>query len=611
MSDAIIRSGSKLCRLGMFVLRKGGVYKDDLFAYANSMCSCRSNASALIKELQERDIVCFKDFAIADRIYVKPNNERGYSYRAKTKKTSVCFLTEHGIEAMYHLYAAAVKSEGSPARPRAYFENLRDQYAADFSSLSDKAYRDVLNLYNANHIKTFFNLCGIQTEEMSKPSLEQIFAMRNGLDYTHDAETLNPEFSPEDYASRMQKGCYYTIGEYRKFFAKHGDGLERFATIARGIYISESRTLVVYSNGMASKSMIYCPGVSPEQRLLDNLKHCNLSYNKYVRDEKGNDILNAFGDRQIESRQVHLLALADSESFVYSTAAGKRYGRTTKRHKSTNFEKSLLTPNSPLVKTSSENDGEDAGVFDGFYCAIWNRNGLRSFKLFLDEEDASYEGYYRKLIKTRKNDFKVNQAGWPYPVLYRYREDEQDKGYWYPCCYMPIYELKLLSQMRAGETTPIVITDASMTDTIQHVTHKQHVFLDAATLEERDSDDILIYDKKGYPAGKKLLEEYLASKNRKASVSEYKALPGRYQMSYSEFYNSIADGTVSLEDAEEKMTTTERVQVKHSHKKKRANLNQDLYDQIVELARSKDKTISYILNGVVRQGLASEKSEDT
>ena len=112
-----IRPNTKLARAGLYLLRKGSVYKQDLLAYANRICSKPSDASSLIRELKERDIIALRDFTIREKRYVASEDKKPDSYYRKVETAKTATLTDYGMEVMYQLYVESL--HGDDPTPRA------------------------------------------------------------------------------------------------------------------------------------------------------------------------------------------------------------------------------------------------------------------------------------------------------------------------------------------------------------------------------------------------------------------------------------------------------------------------------------------------------------
>ena len=579
-----IRPNTKLARAGLYLLKKGSVYKQDLMAYANGICSDQPNASALVRELKERDIIALRDFTIREKRYVASEDKKPDSYYRKVETAKTATLTDYGMEVMYQFYVESL--HGDDPAPRAYFEKLREPFLADITQLSDDAYREVLNQYDANRIKTIFNIAGVQTEPVSKPCLEQIYRYRNNLEYEGEYSEGYKLYQDDDRLDkRLDEGIYYTASEYREFYARNEGGNERYSSIARGIYISNSITLVVYANGRGNKSMIYCPYQTSEQQLILALKNENLSHR--VRDK------NVAASR---TKEVCALLIGESDSFIYSTGSGKKHGRTTKGHKNNNYRKKLLTPYSDVfvIPDLSANKQD---YYSNLYCIAYNRTGLGQLKKLLSETNLDF--FYKELTEEYPEQFAEDEGNQEFPVLYK----DKDRK-WKSCCYIPCYELTLLAAISQQQAQPIIIASPDMRGIIQRVTHQKHLFLDPDEFKP-DKSAVMTIDKNGYPAGKKIIDDYLHSNFKRTTQAEYRKAAERYDLDITEFFNAIAEERIDIEEAVEEMALKEYDPTRYARQaKKNMYVNKDCYEQIVALAGQKNTTIYHVTNMLLKKALS-------
>ena len=580
-----IRANTKLARIGLYLLRKGGVYKQDMLAYANRICSKPSDASTLIKELKKRDIITVRDFMIRAKRYGLSGTNKTESYYRKVRKAETVTLSDHGLIAMYQLYVTSA-NVGDPA-PRAYFEKLRQPFLADITQLSDSAYRKVLDRYNVNRLKTIFNLCGAYTEPLGKPCLEEIYCYRNGLEYEGENSEGYRLYQDRGVLDTiLDAGIYYTIEEYRKFYARYEDGAERFTTVARGIYISNSLTLVVYANGKGNKSMIYCPNQTSEQRIIQALKNENLSHR-----------VSGKNTSTSKSKEVHALLVGESESFIYSSASGKKFGRTTKGHKNDNYLKTILTPYSNVfIEKDPSSNRQD--YYSGMYCIAYSHQGIKQLQKLLTQS-SQMSSFYRKLIEKRPDRFAKDQGNREFPILYLDEDDE-----WKSCCYIPCYELIHLAAIRQQKAKPVIIADPSMHGIIQRITHQKHLFLDPEEYKP-DTSTVLTIDENGYPAGKKIIDDYLHSNHKRTDKAEYSKAAERYGLDVIEFFNAVAEERIDVEEVAEGMILQDYDPAKYVRQaKKIMSVSKDCYEKIVELAARKNTTIYHVTNMLLKKALS-------
>jgi len=611
----IIKHGTKLSQLALFVLRKGGVYKQDLVMYANRLCSRPSDASTLVKELHDRGYLEVVDFNIKARRHTPAApDKKSSAYYQNIKTVSVCYLSTDGLPEAYVLYEYIAKDK---ALPLDYFRALREPFVIETTEMSPNAYRETLSVYNANRIMTLFNMADIQSDPQRKPSLEEIYSYRNNTAYTPPADSPYRHYgSAEKLERALDSGFYYSIEEYRDLYAAHEDGKERFTSIARGLFISNSKCIVIYSNGKNNNSMLYCPVQSGETRMVQALKNENLAVDIYEYDDKGNVVVDEKGYAFVVAQRVDALAISDANYFIYSTAAGKKFGRTTAMHKNDNYLSKLLTPHSNVFADIDTDPRKVLDSYSRFYCVVYNKDGVTMLKSILEDSYDDTAAFYSTLIRSSKeknkgrakNDrlypiFEKNTADSTLPLIYRPDEDN-----YYPCCRIEAYELLLLNKISKMDQTPAIITRKSLTNIIQHITLKKHIFLDADTLEPFGEDDTLAFDENGFPKGKKILEDYLHSNGLTASLKEYYELPKKFNRDYISFYNALAEEEISPEDCAKKMETRPYTPGrKYKASKKTVCISEELYDQIKELSSANSVTIYHTVNKLIRKALTASQ----
>ncbi|MBR2702073.1 MAG: hypothetical protein IKE77_08320, partial [Erysipelotrichaceae bacterium] len=263
-----IQPDTDLWKLASFLYFKGSVYKQDMLLYGARLTGDSDfRPSKLLKQLKDREIIELKDFAIG--------------YRSQKRVTSVCFLTEKGQVILKGYYKRLIDIK------------VFDRIAAEFRR---KKYKSLLELYNANHLKAVFNSVGIQTDVVSKPSIEQLYCYLNDIPFTADSESFYPVLSAERMERMYREGIFYTAREYKEFYINKLKPGEPLSSIFRGVYISKDRCLVIYSNGKNNPNMIYLPNETSEHMLINSL------------------IAAGFADDNVAA-----LTISDTNYFIYGT----------------------------------------------------------------------------------------------------------------------------------------------------------------------------------------------------------------------------------------------------------------------------------------------------
>lgn len=579
-SDAnkTIQPKTSLFKLATFLYFKGSVYKQDMLLYATKLVSgTQISPSKLLMTLKRRNIVELRDYTIG--------------YRSQKRTTSVCFLTEKGRLILNR-----------------YFSDLTD--VKIFDEMADrfrrKGYDKLLTLYNSNHIMTMFNCAGIQGDSVSKPSIKQLYCHINKVPYVHRDKRYK-EMSYDVINRLYQEGIFYSAAEYKEFY-KTLSGGEPLRSIFRGIYISKNKTLVIYSNGKNNNNLIYLPNEFSEHALTNSL------------------IKNGLANGNISA-----ITMSDANYFIYGTLAGRKFGLNktaldkgvldAKRNlerlelkekcekNNWNYMDRLAVLQSKWEKSDTYRENKSVGKniifgmnaninnsavygnYKMFYSVTFSQDGINALEYLVthsDEEKYEEELEYVKNMPglLRVSSFKDSI----YPLEYL------QGNTWIPCIYMPVYELHALQQMQRDEFTAAVITSGDMINTIQHCTHKVHSFIDCETEGVMIDEDAIIYDENGYCKGRKMLENYLLKKAMKAAPDQYISLPKKYDMSYAEFYNSIAKGEIMPEELMPLIETTEydlREYGKRYYRKRKKTIavSTDVYNLIKQYAVTNNITL--------------------
>ncbi len=614
MKSVSIKSGTKMEGLCIFLMRKGGVYYGDLTSFAyrlfntrqdgNEATGKKGSASRLIGESIKRGYVSVVEMRLkskrfnktedtdtaevsSDEKTSKPKHE---AYYKKGKMVRLCHLTESGLDEAYRLYLKRVGS-GTPF-PRKYFEKLRKPYTTDVAALSNTAYHSLTRMADLNHLETMFNCIGIPSDVQSKPSLETVYIYRSGGDIKPSKYTgYKLYWQNADLERDLEKGFFYTSAEIISFMEDYAGGRERYSSVCRGIYISNARTLVIYSNGKGNNNMIYCPQQSSETSLISLIRNQGFATRADILMPPSLEFLRQSGSG------VSALAIAESNSFIVSTAAGRRGGRKTKGHKSDVYMKKLLVPSS-VVFTGDQYDS-----YDYFYCVAGERRGIEDLKSLIETTPLEIINFYRRLLSDKKR-FQVNHGDIYFPVSCMYKDE------WKECCYIPNYELTLLTHIRDCKSNPIIITHEDMVDDIQHITHKKHIFIDADTLKIMSGNSALIIDSNGYPKGRKMIKDFLASKGLCADKRQLDTLPEKFNQESKAFFNAVAEGRISMDTIEAQLMTSElKPRQYRKSRQKMVRIPQDLYDIAKQEAEQRQVTLYHVISSYLKKAMKSKANE--
>lgn len=592
-------------RVGIWLLRKGSVFKQDLYLFVSKMCSQHQHLSRLVEKMTNEGILYVKDFQLRE----KRKRSSGGSYKtylSKGTNVEIVALTDKGINIMYANYK---KLMGNNALPREQFLELRDSIMVDTDNISATAYERIRRQLNSNHIQTLFNCVDIQTDKQSKPSLEQIYCYHTNWEYNPYEYPQYVYYSkPANLESDLDKGFFYTIDEYREFYGRHEDGVERFASIARGIFISNNICLVIYANPKGNHNMIYCKEHLNESKLIKKLKS-----ERFASDSEHS----ITGIAHTSYRHVSALAITDVESFIYSTASGMKNGKRKKKYKN-NLEVNLLTPKSILFP---QKDGlEDEEVFDNYYVITANATGLEQLRQLLS---TNYEARQEHITAIGQRDGFATFTGYVdplYPLKFTYNRRS------YLCSYQPNYELIQLCAIRDDDEISAIITRRNMVDIIQRVIKKTPIFIDMETMEVINTKQTAQFDEAGHVAGKKILEDYLLEKGLKAKRGEYANLHKKLSFTYrndegklvikkyhsaNELFNAIANDEVSVEEVVNNIQTEEYKP--HNYKqqrKKQIFIPGEYHDLMKTIAKIDNVTIYYETIQIIKEGIKHLKIQE-
>ena len=594
-------------RVGIWLLRKGSVFKQDLYLFVSKMCSQHQHLSRLVEKMTSEGILYVKDFQLRE----KRKRSSGGSYKtylSKGTKVEIVALTEKGIDIMYANYKKIMESH---ALPREQFLELRDSIMVDTDNISATAYEHIRRQLNTNHIQTLFNCIDINTDKQSKPSLEQIYCLRNKRPYNPYEFPQYARYvyytKPENLESALDKGFFYTMDEYREFYGRHEDGVERFASVARGIFISNNITLVIYANPKGNHNMIYCKEHLNESKLIEALK------DELLASDNEHSIR---GIAHTSYMHVSALAITDVESFIYSTASGMKNGKRKKKYKN-NLEVNLLTPKSILFPQKESMDDE---VFDNYYVITANASGLEQLRQLLSTNKMARQEF---IAATAQRDDFITFTDFVNP-LYPLKFTYERRTYW--CSYQPNYELVQLCSIRDDNRMPAIITRRNMVDIIQRVIKKTPIFIDMETMEVINTKQTAQFDEAGHIAGKKILEDYLLEKGLKAKRGEYANLHKRLSFTYrndegklvmkkyhsaNELFNAIANDEVSVEEVVNNIQTEEyKPHSYRQQRKKQIFIPGEYHDLMKTIAKIDNVTIYYETIQIIKEGIKHLKIQE-
>lgn len=518
ISKKSIRIDSHLGKLISFVVRKGSVYLDDLMLYGLSLENNRNNVYRLRNELLDRGYINIKTIEIK-------KSKRAKEYIKVVEPTT---------------YGLAEVLLNFPPETKDYFINLNEKFK---TKSTDK----LKGMLDQNHIKSFFNVCGIQTEPMSRrPSVEQLYNFINGTGN-------NKNSLPQDYVKEtLRTGLYFSASEIRAGAKALINLDEPISSVFNGLIITESEFIVVYSQKIDKDKLIYIKYQNNEILLHDNVLR-----------------------KMFKAKRISAMALGNLNSFIYATAEERKRGRHNDNSK---MRLPILSPVSELVQNH----------YNNLYCLTLSSTEIDTMKCIV--RGTNVNGI-DQICKADKK-FALNKEDKIMPLHYNLN------GTNHPCAVVMAYELKALHQIKLSRHTPVIITTKDKIDNIQHITHKEHLFIDYNTLKPIKNSNALIYDSKGNPKGTQMLKDYLHSIGQSINQSEYKNIPKQYDMAFTDFYNAIAKGNIKVEQVakELKGKTKEYDEKRHyTIRKKSIDIPVELHTKLKDYANSHGRTLQWAI----------------
>ena len=112
LKHKVIRKGSKIWKLGFFVMRKGVVFYEDLVLYAFNFCAKKSEVYALIDELIKRDVieVEYRKHKRGQERYVRIT-EKGFVEICNADNKKEEHLPPHIVKQLLKINSYAAKSK--------------------------------------------------------------------------------------------------------------------------------------------------------------------------------------------------------------------------------------------------------------------------------------------------------------------------------------------------------------------------------------------------------------------------------------------------------------------------------------------------------------------
>lgn len=555
------------------LLEAGLLYKSDLSLYITALSS-KANASSLIKRLTSKGYIEARS--------IVSNVKSNFSEDAIQ-------LTKKGRRELSNY--VEVKNNYS----------LRKFHTLDVEILNKRL--------QENTIKVMFATCGIPAFESEKIPLVEVRATLLGL----NTKKLNYD----DVKKYMKKGAYYTREEWYKFIDRDFKGSSDVFIGSRykGIYISNTNCYVIYMPDRGDNKIIKVNS-DRERNLFNMIQHIN-NFTHVYRDvstltkykpSKSNPTMMI--PCETKKNKPYALIVSDGNAEVYSMATGNPSGlvknidfsvisdkkrRAAERRAEEESErqtKELFDRVKRQVKVKYEHEFLDAynPLYDHMFVVSRNYSGIRSLYYLCNNTFESWAKESEDLLKTNPKYFlKSSDPYYPY--------NELVDGWKIPAIYLPVYDVKTLRKIYEKEYTPTIVTYEDMIKTIARATRKHHRFYDADFYmnNERkvaslfDEDSIYIYSLNGYPKGVWMLKEKIKDKNQiEEDPNIYSKLPKIFGYDDNvSFYNSIARGTINVDEVVAKVAAKTSMKVIKRHKIKRVTIafEKKVYEQLKKVSK--------------------------
>lgn len=555
------------------LLEAGLLYKSDLSLYITALSS-KANASSLIKRLTSKGYIEARS--------IVSNVKSNFSEDAIQ-------LTKKGRRELSNY--VEVKNNYS----------LRKFHTLDVETLNKRL--------QENTIKVMFATCGIPAFESEKIPLVEVRATLLGL----NTKKLNYD----DVKKYMKKGAYYTREEWYKFIDRDFKGSSDVFIGSRykGIYISNTNCYVIYMPDRGDNKIIKVNS-DRERNLFNMIQHIN-NFTYVYRDvsaltkyKQSKHDPTKLIPCETKKNKPYALIVSDGNAEVYSMATGnpsglvknidfsvisdkkrraaeKRAEEESERQTKEIFDKARIG-----VKAKYEHEFLDAynPLYDHMFVVPRNYSGIRSLYYLCNNTFESWAKESEELLKTNPKYFiKSSDPYYPY--------NELVDGWKIPAIYLPVYDVKALRKIYKKDYTPTIVTYEDMIETITRATRKHHRFYDADFYMDGkrkvaclfDEDATYIYSLNGYPKGIWLLKEKIKDKNQiEEDPNIYSKLPKIF--GYDDnvfFYNSIARGTITVDEVIAKIKTKTSMKVVRRHKVKRVTIafEKKTYEQLKKVSK--------------------------
>lgn len=556
-----------------FILRAGQIRESDLLNLLRKPYATSHSSRDWLHKMVCQGLIEPRDYQIKSTNSNRKTTERVYSITQEGKNYLVKNLKDESL--------ASVRIKPTP--PDSILPATLDRHLTDTG------------------IASMFYACDIPVFPKDKPSLKYL---RSTL-LECDAEA-NPRYkdnlSKNELQALLEKGLYYALNEYVAFVGKKTkDNIDvSTGTRIRGLYISNRSCYPVYCSKKYDNKILRI-NTKGEEGFLSSLE-CFSQCTEIYRN------IEALGEKQINSKgQVVITAqyrskpnaiiISDGEMLAYATSTGNRKGKaptkTIPKGKTTEdkHNNALLTATNPL--------------YDKIYVIPSNMNGLYSLEYLLNYDIESYLADGIQYMKQDKRFIYDENSLNAFPYK------DTSGGGKRSVTYMPVFEAKELYQISQSSENPTIITHQDLLNMIAHSIKKDGHYYDADNICPFDKDAAFIYSKTGDILGQQILDEYLKEQGKTYNKNiEGNTLPKRFGEEKIAFYNAIARGEKDLHEIEPLVKTKEYIEHPRYYCKTKIvshSINSDLYDQLKKRAKAEGKSVSKLLNQLIKEYLFLQK----
>ena len=583
-----MKRGTIETKMATELLQAGLSYKSDLLLFGRAVNDNQSGmATKALKKLTEEGLVSVRQIK-------RENNSKKYkeavSLTVKGKKAVLDVLDE---EFMYKHHK---------------------EFGTEFHTSSSSSLR--LRLLDVR-IKLLFVSAGIPAHRSQKPSLSKLVSSLGGRGINISETSGNMyrnDFSDEEIGKMINTGIYYSIKEVRDFLDEQAPGTSdtTLRSRARGIFISNDKCVVVYISPVGNNRIMrmYPDG---ERTLVSKLKEIIdvtdatrglISLTKKEQTQSG-------GYNLLENMrrgEVYAMMITDTEAMVYAMATGNKNGITRNVDMEELQQKKKRSAEKSKKKTRYTWLTGNRDLYRRVFVIPFNYDGVVSLE-YLCETSAEVWQQTSSEIISRCEGITPR----PFDPIHPGYFIEQERSC--PVIFMPVYEVSELADMSRDDFKHCVITFSEMMEPIAHSLKKETVFYDAETYQKVKRDAVLIYDRNGYPKGKRMLEQKLKAMNLTCKPSEYTMLPVKYQKDYVSFYNGIARKEIDINEAITFMDVMPDEKKEEKEVKEMQTISfrvgEEFYEKIKQAARYYELSVTAyirrIISGTVNEDVQKAK----